>query len=49
MGEGGLLTEGFVKVVGDGGVTFKLGGLVGARGRGDGGVVPFADAEEGEG
>lgn len=48
-GRGGLLTEGFVEVVGSGGVALELGGLVGARGRGDGGVVPFADAEEGEG
>ena len=42
-------TEGLVEVIGGGGVTFELGGLVGAGGRGDGGVVPFADAEEGEG
>lgn len=44
-----MLTEGLVEVVGGGGVALELGGLVGAWGRGDGGVVPFADAEEGEG
>jgi hypothetical protein len=42
-------TESFVEVIGGGVVAFELGGLVGARGRGDGGVVPFADAEEGKG
>lgn len=44
-----MLTEGLVEVFGGGGVALELGGLVGARGRGTGGVVPFADAEEREG